>query len=144
MSLQKLAILAKKFQTKLAQVAGDPWSGMKPEDVSSMPVEQLQEKMFPRAPGQSAPKPAPATKPHASSTLAFSIPSPIQQALDKVAPVLKGNLFLQVDGSNVNAKFNNVLAFDVNQIRALLTKALPGYTINVVGEQNPRWVANYV
>jgi len=43
-----------------------------------------------------------------------------------VCPVLKGNLFLQIEGDTVNARFNNVLAFTVNQVRALLTKALPG------------------
>ena len=93
-------------------------------------------------------KPA-SNKPQASSSdptvgVASSMPAPVQKALDSIgAPVLKGNLHVTVDGKNVNARFNNVLSFDANQMKALLTKAFPGYTINVIGEQNPRWVSNY-
>jgi len=158
MSLKKLTHLAKKFQIKLAQ-RPQP-AGISPLD-SEVPVgKSVLRPSHPENPyGTDAPFggtegdplkdfSSPASQLEEKSTagkanLSFAIPSQINQALDKVCPVLKGNLFVQVDGNNVDARFNNILTFNANQVKALLTKALPEYTINVIGEQNPTWVANY-
>jgi len=157
MSLKKLTHLAKKFQIKLAQ-RPQP-AGISPLD-SEVPVgKSVLRPSHPENPyGTDAPFGGtkgdplkdfsyPASqleeKPAGKTNSPFTMPSQINQALDKVCPVLKGNLFVQVDGNNVDARFNNILTFNVNQVKALLTKALPGYTINVIGEQNPHWDANY-
>jgi len=159
MSLKKLADLAKKFQIKLAQSPRP--AGINPIDNDTPFGKSVLRPNHPNNPyGVDAPfggtagdplkdfsypaTPAKAVAPNApASPSAAAMPSQVSQALDKVAPVLKGNLFLTVDGKDVNARFNNILDFNANQIKALLMKAFPGYTINVIGEQNPRWIANY-
>jgi len=132
-----------------AQTAGDPWSGMKPEDVSSMPVEQLQEKLFPRttpATTSSTTQPAaPAAAKPAPAAAKPAAPSGLPAGGAALLAPYKGKGLLQVtqNGKNVSIIYNARGMSDTG-LQKKLQDAMPGFTVTVHGQtQFTPQMANY-
>lgn len=149
MSFKDLSAKSELFATlalkRLAQTgAQDPWAGMKPEDVSSMPVDQLQDKLFPRstpAPGVSNTQPKPGTAPAAAKPAASALPGPAASLL--AAYKGKGLLNVVQNGKNLAVTYNARGMSDTG-LQAKLQAALPGYTVTVIGKTEfPPQLANY-
>jgi len=147
--MKKLSELAKKFQIKLAQ---DPFAGLAPEQLSSMPVEQLQNQVF--GPSQSAPAAKPVTAPSRNvqpvkAPSQSALPADIKAKLDTGAPGFKGALYVTMPnpadpkGLTIAYNIDRVGNRSANQVKAILDRALPGYRIEVVGHKNPTWTTNY-
>jgi hypothetical protein len=109
MSFKRVSELAKEFAIKIAQQYNP--LPLSPEQLSSMPVDKLQEHMFGPSPSAQPAKTTPVTEkstntvsknsPPASKSVAPSaskgLPSDIKSKLDVGAPGLKGNLLITVD-----------------------------------------------
>lgn len=146
MSLKKVSELAQKFQVKLAQ---DPFAGMTPEQLSSMPADKLQEKVF--GPSPSAQKaPAPAPKPQLATAVSgpedSELPADLKQMLDIGAPGTKGMLKLKLDGKNVSVAYNaDRWHGGASNLKRVLVNALsPKYVVgDPIGYFKPEWTFNY-
>lgn len=143
MSVKKVSELAKKFQVKLAQ---DPFAGLTPDQLSHMPAEKLQDKVF----GPATPK-APAAKPQLATSVPSSegegeLPGDLKQMLDIGAPGLKGMLKVTLDGKNVSVAYNaDRWSRGASSLKRILTNALsPKYVVgDPIGYFNPTWTFNY-
>lgn len=148
MSLKKLTELAKRFQTKLAQ---DPFSGLDPEQLTSMPQEELQDRLFGPSPSKNTPVPiAQPAKPINAPALTKStgLPVDIREKLNYGAPGLKGVIYVIPDAKDpksLRIYYNTERWTRGNEtIKRILINALPGYNVfEVVGHQNPTWTTNY-
>jgi hypothetical protein len=96
------------------------------------------------APKVQPPKSMPATKPQAPTPAPSGLSPDIVEKLNKGSPGLKGMLFVQQDGTNLRIGYNIERAQrTANQMKTILTNALPGYRVDVLGYSNPEWAPNY-
>jgi hypothetical protein len=147
MSFKKVSDLAKKFQVKLAQ---DPFAGASPEELSHMPVDKLQDKVFglSHKPAPVAPKTEVATSfaPTLVNDTATGLPLDLKQMLDIGAPGTKGMLKLTVEGKGVSVAYNaDRWTHGATALKRVLTNALsPKYVVGEpIGYNNPGWTFNY-
>lgn len=159
--LLKIAENQQKIIRKLAQQSSDPfWYGkLDPNDPRrSDPLyggEQPASEMF-KTPAKAPTPPANwldkymanPNAPTGAGPLPNALPPEVLSLLDKGARGLKNNLFLTLDGKNVNVRYNaDHTNMGANAVKTVLQNALPGYSVmDPVGVHNPdknTWHPNY-
>lgn len=140
MSFKDLASKSELFvKLALKRVAQDPFSGLNPETMDKMPLEELQNKLFGPSPSkptgvsntQPAGKPAAPAKPAAPGAAAPALPGPAAALL---APYKgKGLLNVTLDGKNLKVIYN-ARGMSDTALQGKLQAALPGYVVSVHGE----------
>ena len=152
--LFKIAVNQQKTIMKLAQAqSGDPLKGWDNEEelVSMKATPERAESVKKNFPWLTQQKTNTQSQNATPAQNISTLDPTLKAGLDRVAPVLKGNLFIDLEPGtrNISAKYNKVLNIvndpvkQHNYIQALLQKAFPGYSITLLGENNPQWIANY-